>query len=146
MRSKMQSIRLSEEEYSVIRNIAKTKNMKVSTFIRDCFFAYLHNMTEHEKLLEALKPEDPKEFQKTFFDVLNNSNDAVLKSLEKIQIDISKKSYLLDKLQRQSIFLHFLFNREIFEEDIEKVENSANRRTKEFLEDFEKSIKRGDAL
>ena len=78
-KSRMQSIRLSEEELSVLKQIAQIKGKKLSALIREYCFAYLNNLVEHEKLVESIKPEDPNEFQKTFFDVLNNSNDAVLK-------------------------------------------------------------------
>ena len=69
-------------------------------------FCHIQNITEHEKLLKSLKPENPKEIQKTFFDALNNSNDAVLKSIEKLQLDMSQKFKLVDMLQRKIVWLH----------------------------------------
>jgi hypothetical protein len=134
---RMQSIRFSEEDYILLREIAKTKDKKFSTLIRDCCFAYLQNNVEHEHLLNALQPEDPKEFQKTFFDVLNNSNDAVLKSVEKFHSDMLIKFNLIDRLLRKVIYLQFLHSRELSEEDYGNQAKSAKRRIREFLEDID---------
>ena len=134
MRSRMQSIRFSEEEYFALENFAKDRNMKLSSLVRECCFAHIQNITDHEKLLKALKPENPEEIQKTFFDALNNTNDAVLKSIEKLQLDVAQKFKLVDMLQRKIVWLQYFFNREVPPEDYGEFERSANRRTKSYLE------------
>ena len=134
MRSNMQSIRFSEEEYFALKSFAKERNMKLSSLVRECCFAHIHNITDHEQLLKALKLENPDEIQKTFFDALNNTNDAVLKSIEKLQLDMSQKFELVDLIQRKMVFLYYFFNREVPPEDYGEFERSANRRTKSYLE------------
>ena len=137
MRSKMQSIRFSDDEFILLEKIAQSRSKKLSAFIRECCFAHIQNITEHEKLLASLKPEDSQEIQKTFFDALNNSNDAILKSIEKLQLDISQKFKLVDLIQRKMVFLFYLFNRELPPEVYGEMERAANRRTKYFFEDVD---------
>jgi len=139
MRSKMQSIRFSDDEFIVLEKIAQSRSKKLSAFIRECCFAHIQNITEHEKLLASLKPEDSQEIQKTFFDALNNTNDAVLKSIEKLQLDMSQKFKLVDMIQRKMVYLHFFFNRDVPPEDYSQAERSANKRTKIYLEDIDNS-------
>ena len=134
MRSKMQSIRFSDDEFILLEKIAQSRSKKLSAFIRECCFAHIQNITEHEKLLASLKPEDSQEIQKTFFDALNNSNDAILKSIEKLQLDMSQKFKLVDMIQRKIVWLHYFFNREVPPEDYGKMERSANKRTQSFFE------------
>ena len=137
MRSKMQSIRFSDDEFILLEKIAQSRSKKLSAFIRECCFAHIQNITEHEKLLASLKPEDSQEIQKTFFDALNNTNDAVLKSIEKLQLDMAQKFKLVDMLQRKIVYLHYFFNREVPPEDYGMFERSANKRTKLFLENID---------
>ena len=137
MRSKMQSIRFSDDEFIVLEKIAQSRGKKLSAFIRECCFVHIQNITEHEKLLASLNPEDSQEIQKTFFDALNNSNDAVLKSIEKLQLDVAQKFKLVDMIQRKMIWLFFFFNREVPPEDYGKMERSAIKRTRTFFEDID---------
>jgi ribonuclease HII len=133
----MQSIRFSYDEFIVLEKIAQSRSKKLSAFIRECCFAHIQNITEHEKLLASLKPEDSQEIQKTFFDALNNTNDAVLKSIEKLQLDMAQKFKLVDMLQRKIVYLHYFFNREVPPEDYGMFERSANKRTKLLLENID---------
>jgi uncharacterized protein (DUF1778 family) len=131
----MQSIRFSDDEFIMLEKIAQSRGKKLSAFIRECCFAHIQNITEHEKLLASLKPEDSQEIQKTFFDALNNSNDAVLKSIEKLQLDMAQKFTLVDLIQRKMVWLYYFFNREVPPEEYGEKERSANRRTRIFFED-----------
>ena len=84
-----------------------------------------------------LKVKNPEEVQETIFDIINKSNEAVLKSLEKLQVEISKKLELLDVLQRKNIFLQFFHSRETPGEDFPKQDKFARTQIKAFLEDID---------
>jgi hypothetical protein len=133
----MVNLRLTEEEQSVLKHIAKNKNQKVSALVRESCFAQLHNLGEHDKLLGSLKPEDPEETQKTFFDVLNKSSDSILKSLEKLHLDILEEFKFLEKLQRKGIYLQFYLTRETPQEEHAQRAKYAVRQTSEYLEEID---------
>ena len=139
-KTKMQSIRFIEDDYFVLQNIAKSKGKKFSTLIRECCIAYLRNSCEHEDLLDSLKPEDPEELQKTFFDALNNSNTVVLKTLENLQKEISKNFELLELLQRKAIYLQFYISQAIPLDNFHERDEFAKRWTKDFLDDIDARI------
>jgi len=145
-KTKMQSIRFFEDDYFVLRNVANAKGKKFSTLVRECCIAYLLNSAEHEGLIDSLKPEDPKEIQKTFFDALNNSNTVVLKTLENLQIEIFRKLELLDLLERKAIYLQFFISQANPDENYVERNKFAKKWTKDFLEDIDWRFERGGKL
>ena len=76
--------------------------------------------------------------QETIFDIINKSNEAVLKSLESIHLDISDKFKILEKLQRKNIYLQFYLSRETPQEEHAERAKSAAKRTNEFLEEIDR--------
>jgi hypothetical protein len=131
------NIRFSKKEHDVIKTLAEEKGKKFATFVRESCFAHIHNLTEHDKLLADLKVENPEAVQETIFDIINKSNEAVLKSLENIHLDVLNKLKLLEKLQRKNIYLQFYLSRETPQEDHAQQAQSATRRTNEYLEEID---------
>ena len=135
LRSLQLAIRLSPEELTAIKSIAELQGKKCATLIRESCLAYLRNFSEHEHLFDQIKSADPQEVEQTIFDVLNRNTETIDKSLKNLEVEMLKKFDLIDVLERKAIFLHYFFNREVGDEDYAKLEKSANRRTKVFLED-----------
>ena len=101
------SIRLSKEERAAFKSIAQAKGKQVSSMIRECCLAYLQNADENDKLIASLMPEDPKEVQKTFFDILNKNNEVVIKTLEQLRIDVRESQEKIEDLLRKNLFIQF---------------------------------------
>ena len=75
------TVRFPKNEFVILQELADTKNVSVSSLIRDCTMAHIQNTADHEQLIDSLKSEDPENIQKNFFDILNRSNEVVLKTM-----------------------------------------------------------------
>ena len=138
--SVVKTVRFPKDEFKILEGIAEKKGMGVSALIRDCTIAHIHNTAEHEGLIDSLGPEDPEKVQKNFFDVLNNANEAVLKTVTNNAQETRKKLKLIDALIRELMYLIMYFNREVPAEEKEGRQMSAKKRLKDFLEVFDKGF------
>jgi hypothetical protein len=78
--------------------------------IRECCLAYLQNAGEHERLMASLVPEDPKEIQKTFFDTLNQNNDAMITLMNQFGGETIKNQKEIDLLLRRVLYIVFYYS------------------------------------
>lgn len=127
-------IRLSQREREALRTIAQSQGKPVSTLIRECCLAYLDNAGEHEKLMTALAPQNPKEVQKTLFDILTKNNDGVINELEQLRNDIKTNQEEIIDLLKRVVFLDFYMGREYSKEEHYNRAIQANSKRKKFLE------------
>jgi hypothetical protein len=98
----------------------------------------LSNAAEHEELLGSFKSAKPEEIQKNFFDILNKSEEALLKTITNNNEMLRRKIEFHEKLIRGLMFLVIYFNREM--DDAEKEGRAANakKRLKAFIQSLEK--------
>ena len=132
------TVRFPKEEYAILQGIADSKNLNVSVLIRDCTLAHLQNTADHEELIESLGSKDPEKVQKNFFDILNRSNEAILKTMINNASSVMKKLQTQDALLRELMYLIMYFNREVPMEEKDARQKSALQRLKLYLEDFDK--------
>ncbi len=124
--------------YAALEQAAKKEGKDVSTIIREYTTTQIMNKFEHEDFIGSLKPEDPKEIQKNFFDVLNKSNDVLLNTISNMYETLLKKMKTQDKLIREAMYLLLYLNHEVPDEDKDARQISANKRLKIFLQVFDK--------
>ena len=130
-------IRLTKEERYAFQEIAKVSNKPLATLIRECILAHLSNKIEYQKFLATLTPEDPKEIQKTFSDLINNNAEVIMKSLSQIRNDVLTYNEQMDDLLRRVIYLEFYFGERKDDKDCENRAKWARSMVKEF---FKKNI------
>lgn len=131
------SIRFSEGEYLTLKAIADDKNIQFSSLVRDNCMAHIKNMNDQEELMTSLEPDDPQQVQKSFFDVLNNNNEVVLKTLQNYMEQTRKRLDLLDDLIRKVMYLQMYFNREVPDNEKSVRVTSANKRLAAFLKMYD---------
>jgi hypothetical protein len=132
------SVRWQKQIHAALEQLAKKKGVDISSMIRELTISQLKNSADHEDLVESLQPENPEEIQKNFFDILNKSNDVLLKTISNNNEATRKRLQLQDKLIRKLLWLVIYFNREVPDEEKKTRAGDANRRLKIFLEDFDK--------
>jgi len=125
--------------WTELEKIAGKEGVDVSTIIRDMTMAQLSNNVAYESLIASLKPEDSKVAQENFFNALDKSNEMILSEIHKNQEILIKKLNKQDKLIRELPYLIFYYNPvEVAESEKIERQRSANRRSKKFLENFDK--------
>ena len=127
-------IRLTKEERAAFQSIARDNSKPVSTLIRECCIAHLNNKLEHQKFLTALAPEDPKEVQKTFSDLINNNTEVTIKILSQIREDVITYNEQMDELLRRVIYLEFYFGQRFDDKDNENRAKWARSMVKQFFQ------------
>jgi hypothetical protein len=140
--SVIKSIRWKRVEYEALEAIAKDKGLDFGVLVRDLTVAQLSNMAGQEELLQSFKATNPEEVQKNFFDLLNGSQEVLLKSVQNNNETLRKKVEYNELLIRGLMFLVIYFNREMDEAEKEGRAAHAKVRLNAFIESLEKEARK----
>lgn len=132
------TIRFNKMEYDALETIAKSKGMDFSVMIRKLVETQLTNSAEHDELLESFKSVKPEEVQKNFLDIINNSNDVLLKAVTNNNETVRKKLEFHEKLIRGLMYLVIYFNREMPDSEKEERSVNAKKRLRAFIQSLDK--------